>query len=102
MLLPEVLTDFTYTPDGIGASTDKNFIGRSQYNDTGLKGYVDDFRFYTRALSAEDIKKIMQKEGQAFSLQYPFSGSSAETTYYPVTAKFQMDLRSKTVQKMLW
>ncbi|VBB48367.1 conserved hypothetical protein [uncultured Paludibacter sp.] len=35
-----------------------NYIGRSQFSDPLFKGYIDDFRIYNYALSAEEIKQI--------------------------------------------
>ena len=44
----------TLTPSSLGATT-QNYIGKSQFNDPYLKGLVDDFRVYSRALSATEI-----------------------------------------------
>lgn len=37
-----------------------NYIGRSQYPDPLLNGYIDDFRIYNYALPAEDIMKLTE------------------------------------------
>ena len=84
-------TDITNTLDGMGAATANNYIGRSQYNDWGFKGFIDDFCFYTRALSPLEVKTLALQEGEALVEGYPFSGSSAEVKNYPVTTKFVMD-----------
>jgi hypothetical protein len=76
-----------------------NYIGRAYWNDPGMKGYVDDFRIYTRALSAYDIAKLYVGEGKAFSRQYPFTGSDAEITYYPVTTRYRTDFRDLFLYK---
>jgi hypothetical protein len=39
-------------------STPDNYIGKSQYDDPYLKGSVDDFRIYSRALSASEINLL--------------------------------------------
>lgn len=45
------------TPTSLGY-TNQNYIGKSQYNDNGLRAYVNDFRVYNRTLSGEEIKQI--------------------------------------------
>lgn len=48
----------TLSPKDIG-STNKNYIGKSQYSsDPYFNGAIDDFRIYSEALSAEDIKEL--------------------------------------------
>ena len=39
-------------------STTNNYIGKSQYDDPYLEGLVDDFRIYSRALSASEISSF--------------------------------------------
>jgi hypothetical protein len=46
--------DLTLKPSDLGP-TAANYIGKSQYEDPYLKGLVDDFRIYSRALSASEI-----------------------------------------------
>jgi hypothetical protein len=48
----------TLKPSDLGSTT-QNWIGRSQYNDPYLNGKIDDFKIYSRALSASDVVKIM-------------------------------------------
>jgi hypothetical protein len=43
-------------------STLNNYIGQSQYLDPYLKGLVDDFRIYSRALSAAEIILLYSSE----------------------------------------
>jgi hypothetical protein len=51
-------TAMTIKPSDMGATT-QNWIGRSQYSsDPYLNGYVDDFRIYTRALTASEIAAL--------------------------------------------
>ena len=49
----------TLRPGGITAST-QNYLGRSQYADPYLNGALDDFRLYSRALSAAEIQSLAQ------------------------------------------
>jgi len=51
-------TSMTLTPSSLG-STNLNYIGKSQYSDPYLTGRVDDFRIYSRALSASEITSLM-------------------------------------------
>jgi hypothetical protein len=44
-------------------NTANNFIGRSQYNDPLFAGSLDDFRVYTRALSASEIAALAGMAG---------------------------------------
>lgn len=45
------------TPQSLG-NTHQNYIGKSQYNDCGLRSYLNDFRIYNRALTPEEIEEI--------------------------------------------
>jgi len=48
----------SFKPSGMG-STSQNYLGRSQYSsDPYLNGSLDDFRIYTRALSASEISLL--------------------------------------------
>lgn len=53
----EAENTFTIAPKDLG-STAQNWIGRSPYGDALLNGYVDDFRVYDRALTAEEAKEL--------------------------------------------
>lgn len=48
---------FDISPSELGRTV-QNWIGRSPYGDALMKGYVDDFRVYNYALSAEDAKAL--------------------------------------------
>ncbi len=52
-------TAMTLKPSDLGATT-QNWIGRSQFPDPYLNGRVDDFRFYSRALTASEIATLAQ------------------------------------------
>lgn len=45
-------------PDAIGANTEGNWIGRSRFPDPLLRGRVDDFRIYRRALAQREIAQL--------------------------------------------
>ena len=53
----EAETTFETLPADLGA-TAQNWIGRSPYGDALLNGYVDDFRVYDRALTADEVKEL--------------------------------------------
>ncbi|MFD1179431.1 DUF5695 domain-containing protein [Paenibacillus puldeungensis] len=51
-------TGLTLSPSDLGVTT-QNWIGRSQFaGDAYLKGAIDDFRIYSRALSAAEISSL--------------------------------------------
>jgi O-glycosyl hydrolase len=47
-------TNMTIHPASLGSTT-QNYIGKSQYSDPGFQGSIDDFRIYSRALSASEV-----------------------------------------------
>ncbi len=51
----------TLKPSDLG-NTNQNYIGKSQWNDPLLKGSVDEFKIYNRALSAFEITEAMKEE----------------------------------------
>ena len=50
-------TAMTLHPTDLGA-TDKNYIGKSQWQDPYFSGMLDDFRVYRRALTAAEIAAL--------------------------------------------
>jgi GH43 family beta-xylosidase len=52
-------TNMTLSPSSLGNTTN-NWIGRSQYADPFLDGQVDEFRIYSRALSASEVLSLFQ------------------------------------------
>jgi hypothetical protein len=53
-------TAMTLKPSSLGSTT-RNWIGRSQYSgDAYLNGQIDEFRIYSRALSASEILALFQ------------------------------------------
>lgn len=47
----------TLNPSMLGLTT-QNYIGKSQFNDPYIKGNIDEFRIYKRALSASEIASL--------------------------------------------
>ena len=53
-------TGMTFKPSDLAPTTSGNFIGKSAWTgDKYLKGQVDDFRIYNRALSSSEITSVM-------------------------------------------
>lgn len=53
-------SNMTLKPSSLGNST-KNYIGKSQFeNDAYLDGVVDDFRIYSKALNADEVKTLFE------------------------------------------
>lgn len=50
-------TIMTLNPSSLG-STNLNYIAKSQFNDPGLAGSVDEFRIYNRALTSDDVLSL--------------------------------------------
>jgi len=58
-VLRGVNPNMTLHASDLGA-TDQNFIGRSQFPDPNFVGKIDDFRIYARALSEEEIGRLVK------------------------------------------
>lgn len=56
-------TSLTLNPSSLG-QTKNNYIGKSQYPDPHLNGLVDDFRIYSRALSAAEVLNLANTTAQ--------------------------------------
>ncbi|MHA7967632.1 DUF5695 domain-containing protein [Paenibacillus sp. CAU 1782] len=52
----------TLSPSGLGNTT-QNYIGRSQFSDPYLNGAIDDFRIYSRGLSAVEVQGLAAGSG---------------------------------------
>jgi hypothetical protein len=50
----------TLNPSSLGMTT-QNYLGRSQFPDPHLDGAIDDLRIYSRALSAEELKDLINR-----------------------------------------
>jgi len=67
-------SSMTLHPSNLGSTT-QNYIGKSQWADPNLTGSVDDFRIYSRALSAAEIAGLA-----ALSTNTPYSTAPAALT----------------------
>ena len=56
----------TLTPSSLGNTT-KNYIGKSQFSDPVLNGTVDDFRIYSKALTATEINVLKNIQSQTIT-----------------------------------
>jgi hypothetical protein len=50
-------TNMTLKPSSLGL-TDRNYIGKSQFDDPYLNGAVDELIIYNRALTAQEIRGL--------------------------------------------
>ncbi len=80
--------NMSLSPVDLG-NTPQNYIGKSQWPDPNLKGYLDDFRIYNYGLSPEEIDAIYQ----AFELEPQITSSGElnanlyDTINYQITAQ---------------
>ena len=50
----------TWKPSDLAQTVSGNFIGKSEWTgDKYLKGQVDDFRIYNRAISSSEVTSVM-------------------------------------------
>ncbi len=77
-------TAVTIKPSTIG-STNQNYLGKSQFNDPLLKGSIDEFKIYSRALSATEIAENM-KLSQTIALASVLQKEIGEADFSPATA----------------
>jgi len=71
----------TLSPSSLGNTT-QNWIGRSQWSaDPYLNGLVDDFRIYSRALSASEVSSLASGGGSNPTATPTSTPSSSSTTY---------------------
>jgi fibronectin type 3 domain-containing protein len=69
-------TSMTWKPSDLAPTSSGNFIGKSEWNaDKYLKGQVDDFRIYNRAISASEVTSVMN--GLTLTTQAVPTGVSA-------------------------
>ena len=70
-------TGMTIKPSDLAPTTSGNFIGKSEWTgDKYLKGQVDDFRIYNRAISASEVTSVMN--GQTLAVPTVPTGVSAK------------------------
>lgn len=75
-------TGMTFKPSDLAPATSGNFIGKSEWmGDKYLKGQVDDFRIYNRALSSSEVTSVMNGQTLATVPAAP-PGVTAATADY--------------------
>lgn len=74
------------------------YLGRSQYDaDPYLKGFIDDFRIYNYALTADEVVKVMQDAADGLgNIPADTASPVVETEYYSVEGK-QLPAPSKGI-----
>ncbi|TRX11278.1 LamG-like jellyroll fold domain-containing protein [Flavobacterium gawalongense] len=77
-------TGVTIKPSTIG-STNQNYLGKSQFNDPLFKGSIDDFKIYSKALSASEIAESA-KLSQTIALKATLQKEMADADFSPATA----------------
>ncbi|KRF41857.1 LamG-like jellyroll fold domain-containing protein [Paenibacillus sp. Soil787] len=75
-------TGMTFKPSDLAPTTSGNFIGKSEWaGDKYLKGKIDDFRIYNRAIGASEVTSVMNGQTLATVPTAP-TGVTATTTDY--------------------
>ncbi|MBA0884957.1 LamG-like jellyroll fold domain-containing protein, partial [Flavobacterium undicola] len=77
-------TGVTIKPSTIG-STNQNYLGKSQFNDNMYKGSIDDFKIYSKALSASEIAETA-KSNQSITLASTLQKEMGDADFSPATA----------------
>ncbi|MDO9396414.1 MAG: LamG-like jellyroll fold domain-containing protein, partial [Herbiconiux sp.] len=68
--------NMTTKPSALG-NTNRNYLGKSQYNDPAYDGAIDDFAIYDRALSAADVAALAGGQAAAGTVaRYTFDEAS--------------------------
>ena len=66
-----------------------NYVGRSQYSDPLFNGFIDDFRIYNYALSADEIAQI---SNFASAVADVFADSGSYLSIYPIPATEKLNI----------
>lgn len=77
-------TGVNIKPSTIG-STNQNYLGKSQWNDPMFNGTIDEFKIYSRALTASEIAEA-SKLSQTIALSPTSEKELGETDYDPAKA----------------
>ena len=90
-------TGTTLSPSILGATT-QNYLAKSQWNDPYLNGALDDFRIYSRALSASELAALAAPAPEATdSLVARPENGGARLTWTPANAAVSYTVRRATV-----
>ncbi len=87
-------TSITIKPSAIG-STNQNYLGKSQWNDPMFKGAIDEFKIYSRALSASEIAESTATLG--ITNRETELKETSETVIYPVPVVNTLNIKVNEV-----
>lgn len=87
-------TSITIKPSAIG-STNQNYLGKSQWNDPMFKGAIDEFRIYSRALSASEIAESTATLG--ITNRETELKEESETVIYPIPVVSTLNIKVNEV-----
>ena len=72
-------SNMTLKPSALG-NTNRNYLGKSQYNDPAYDGAIDDFAIYNRALTAGEVGVLAGGQAAAGNVaQYKFDEAGGST-----------------------
>lgn len=92
----------TLRPSDLG-KTKNNYIGKSQFADPYFDGLVDDFRIYSRALSAAEIAALIAPAGNIVSVEDAILTTPAqEAPKLPATVKATLEDGSVSEVPVQW
>lgn len=97
-------TSMTVSPFSLG-ETDKNYIAKSQYSaDPYYSGGIDDFRIYSRALSAEEIAVMAGDVNRGIKSidEIKISVTANDTAELPEYAEAEFEDGTKRNVKIIW
>jgi hypothetical protein len=101
-------TNYTYRPSDLGI-TNNNYLGKGQLtSDPWLKGSIDEFKVYNRALSASEIATIASNSSSRLAtVESPIVTKGEGLKVYPNPVKDQLtfqlpnDFRNGTMLKLM-
>ncbi|MEK5239606.1 LamG-like jellyroll fold domain-containing protein [Paenibacillus sp. FSL L8-0470] len=92
----------TLRPSDLG-KTKNNYIGKSQFADPYFDGLVDDFRIYSRALSAAEIAALIAPAGNIVSVEDAMLTTPAQDApKLPATVKATLEDGSVSEAPVQW
>ena len=89
-------SSLTLNPASLGGTT-QNYIGKSQFADPNLTGSVDDFRFYTHALSSSEILALALTPSIPGGLTAVPSNTQVALSWSAVSGATSYNLKRATV-----
>ena len=85
----------TLTPSSLGSTT-QNYLGKSQWNDPYLNAALDDFRIYSRAMTAEEIAAFATPLSAPLGLEATGGLQQIQLAWDPVPNATTYTVRSAT------